>query len=166
MTDSNRKLVFGQPTGRASASPRVRAVNREQMLMLQIDVERLIPEDHAARAIWELSGKLELKAFYEQVKAVEGRAGQPRFDPRLMISIWVYGLSRGINSARELSEWCRWEPGLQWLCAMGLGLSIARKSALLSGGDILLIAGELGGAGFRVVLPTGTNHAIAANSGR
>ena len=49
---------------------------------------------------------------------------------------------------------------------MGLGLSIARKSALLSGGDILLIAGELGGAGFRVVLPTGTNHAIAANSGR
>lgn len=38
---------------------------------------------------------------------------------------------------------------------MGLGLSIARKSALLTGGDILLIAGELGGAGFRVLLPTG-----------
>jgi nitrogen fixation/metabolism regulation signal transduction histidine kinase len=37
---------------------------------------------------------------------------------------------------------------------MGLGLSIARKSALLSGGDILVIAGELGGAGFRVVLPS------------
>ncbi|HZL55610.1 MAG TPA: HAMP domain-containing sensor histidine kinase [Bryobacteraceae bacterium] len=36
---------------------------------------------------------------------------------------------------------------------MGLGLSIARKSALLSGGDILSIAGELGGAGFRVLLP-------------
>jgi len=61
---------------------------------------------------------------------------------------------------------------------MGLGLSIARKSALLSGGDILLIAGELGGAGFRVLLPTEAgaaiqaehftrgNHAIAANPGR
>jgi len=36
---------------------------------------------------------------------------------------------------------------------MGLGLSIARKSALILGGDILLVAGELGGAGFRVVLP-------------
>jgi transposase len=119
MTNSDRKLVFGQPVAPVSPSARVRAVNREQMLMLQIDVERLIPEDHAARAIWELTGKLELKAFYEQVKAVEGRAGQPPFDPRLMISIWVYGLSRGINSARELSEWCRWEPGLQWLCAMG-----------------------------------------------
>jgi signal transduction histidine kinase len=57
---------------------------------------------------------------------------------------------------------------------MGLGLSIARKSALLSGGDIFLIAGELGGAGFRlllpvvtpVVTPVGTPHAIAAHSGR
>ncbi len=36
---------------------------------------------------------------------------------------------------------------------MGLGLSIARRSAVLSGGDIELITGELGGAGFRVLLP-------------
>jgi nitrogen fixation/metabolism regulation signal transduction histidine kinase len=36
---------------------------------------------------------------------------------------------------------------------MGLGLSIARKSALINGGDIALIHGELGGAGFRVMLP-------------
>jgi two-component system, NtrC family, nitrogen regulation sensor histidine kinase NtrY len=40
---------------------------------------------------------------------------------------------------------------------MGLGLSIARKSALLSGGDILLVKGELGGAGFRVLLPVASN---------
>ncbi len=37
---------------------------------------------------------------------------------------------------------------------MGLGLSIARKSALLAGGDIVLVKGELGGAAFRVLLPT------------
>jgi two-component system nitrogen regulation sensor histidine kinase NtrY len=36
---------------------------------------------------------------------------------------------------------------------MGLGLSIARRGAVLSGGDIELIPGELGGAGFRVSLP-------------
>jgi two-component system nitrogen regulation sensor histidine kinase NtrY len=36
---------------------------------------------------------------------------------------------------------------------MGLGLSISRKNALLAGGDLLLIDGLLGGAGFRVVLP-------------
>ncbi len=35
---------------------------------------------------------------------------------------------------------------------MGLGLSIAKKNALLSGGDIVVIPSELGGAGFRVSL--------------
>lgn len=39
---------------------------------------------------------------------------------------------------------------------MGLGLSIAHKSAVLSGGGIQLVPGELGGAGFRVVLPRAT----------
>ena len=37
---------------------------------------------------------------------------------------------------------------------MGLGLSIAKKNALLSGGDVVTIPGELGGAGFRVSLPS------------
>jgi signal transduction histidine kinase len=36
---------------------------------------------------------------------------------------------------------------------MGLGLSIARSHALLSGGDIAVVPGELGGAAFRVTLP-------------
>jgi len=43
---------------------------------------------------------------------------------------------------------------------MGIGLSIARKSALLCGGDLELIPGELGGAAFRVTLPrAGNGHA-------
>jgi C4-dicarboxylate-specific signal transduction histidine kinase len=37
---------------------------------------------------------------------------------------------------------------------MGLGLSIAKKNALLSGGDVTVIPGDLGGAAFRVTLPT------------
>ena len=46
---------------------------------------------------------------------------------------------------------------------MGLGLSIARKSALLSGGDILPVAGELGGAAFRLVLPN-SSHGVEKSS--
>ena len=36
---------------------------------------------------------------------------------------------------------------------MGLGLSIAKRSAMLLGGDLQLVESELGGAGFRLVLP-------------
>jgi two-component system nitrogen regulation sensor histidine kinase NtrY len=35
---------------------------------------------------------------------------------------------------------------------MGLGLSIAKKNAILSNGDVTIVAGELAGAGFRVTL--------------
>jgi nitrogen fixation/metabolism regulation signal transduction histidine kinase len=46
---------------------------------------------------------------------------------------------------------------------MGLGLSIARKSALLSGGDIVSVPGELGGAAFRLVLPN-SSHGVEKSS--
>jgi two-component system, NtrC family, nitrogen regulation sensor histidine kinase NtrY len=46
---------------------------------------------------------------------------------------------------------------------MGLGLSIARKSALLSGGDIEVVQGELGGAAFRVLLPPAARWQASAS---
>lgn len=50
---------------------------------------------------------------------------------------------------------------------MGLGLSIARKSALLCGGDVALIDGELGGAAFRIILPNvGRTPAARLTPGR
>lgn len=39
---------------------------------------------------------------------------------------------------------------------MGLGLSIAHRAAVLCGGDIQTFDGELGGAGFRLVVPKAT----------
>ncbi len=61
------------------------------------------------------------------------------------------------DSGPGLSEQTRrslFEPAISFKKhGMGLGLSIARKSALLMGGDILLVEGKLGGAGFRVLLP-------------
>ena len=65
------------------------------------------------------------------------------------------------DSGPGLSEQARgslFEPTISFKKrGMGLGLSIARKSALLSGGDIVLVKGELGGAAFRVLLPRATN---------
>ncbi len=80
------------------------------------------------------------------------------------VAIEVHDSGPGLS---ELARTSLFQPTISFKKrGMGLGLSIARKSALLSGGDILLIAGELGGAGFRVLLPGGAKNAIAANSGR
>jgi hypothetical protein len=42
-----------------------------------VDVERLIEEDHSARAIWELVGRLDLQAFYASIECSAEEGGRP-----------------------------------------------------------------------------------------
>ena len=97
------------------SEPLIRRINREQMLWRAVDVEQLIGEDHPARAIWELVGRLDLEGFYAGIECSEEEGGRPAYDPRLLISLWIYAYSQGIGSAREVARRCEWEPALQWL---------------------------------------------------
>jgi transposase len=103
----------------AAARPRVKPVDRSQLTWQMLDVERLIESDHPARAIWELVGRVKLEGFYAPIEAVEGTAGRTPWDPRLLVSLWIYAYSRGISSAREIARRCTYEPAFQWLCGMG-----------------------------------------------
>src|SRR2546429_680289 len=82
----------------------IRRINREQMCWRAVDVERLIGEEHPARAIWELVGKLDLDRFYERIESNAEEGGRPANDPRLLISLWVYAYSQGIGSARQVGR--------------------------------------------------------------
>jgi nitrogen fixation/metabolism regulation signal transduction histidine kinase len=71
------------------------------------------------------------------------------------VAIEVHDSGPGLNEQARANLF---EPTISFKKkGMGLGLSIARKSALRSGGDIVVVKGELGGAGFRVLLPTSAN---------
>ena len=102
----------------ANKEPLIRYVNRRQMSWRPVDVERLIEEEHLARAIWALVGRFDLSAFYASIvsSAVEG--GRPAFDPQLRISLWVYAYSQGIGSAREVARRCEYDPAFQWLTGL------------------------------------------------
>ena len=97
---------------------RIKPVDRSQMMMRPVDVEGLIEEDHPARAIWELVGNLDLSSYEKPIEAVEGVAGRPVWDPRLLISLWIYAYSRGIGSAREISRRLAYDPAFQWLAGL------------------------------------------------
>lgn len=100
------------------ALPRLAAIDRTQLVLRTIDVERLIDDDHSARSIWELVGRLDLSLYNAEIAAVEGRAGRDHTAPQLLISSWLYAYSRGISSARELARQSEFEPGLLWLCGL------------------------------------------------
>jgi len=96
---------------------RVSPVDRKQTLLRVVDVERLIAEDHPARAIWEILGRLDISRFYDEIKAVEGVAGRPAYDPRMMCCIWLYAYSEGEGYSREIARLCGHDPAYQWITA-------------------------------------------------
>lgn len=106
---------MAEAAGREASRPKYIPVDRDQLFMAPVDVEALIPADHRARAVWELAGQLDFSDWEEGIESREGAAGRPCFPPRLLTSIWVYGYSIGIASARALSRMTSWEPGLRWL---------------------------------------------------
>jgi transposase len=97
---------------------RLKRVNREQMVLRPMDVERLVSEDHEVRAIWEFVGCLDLSRYDEDIEVVEGEAGRSASDPRLLISLWIYAYSKGVSAAREISRLSEYDPAYQWLTGM------------------------------------------------
>jgi len=96
----------------------IRYVNRQQMSWRALDVEKLIGDDHPARAIWTLVGRLDLSRFYESIESSVEEGGRPAFDPQLLISLWVYAYTQGIGSAREVARRCEYDPAFQWLTGL------------------------------------------------
>ena len=94
------------------------SINREQMRWMHVDLDQLIPAEHKMRAIWDLTGTLDLKAFEQHTKSKEGEPGRPGWPPRLLVSVWLFGYSEGITSARALSRRIEFEPALQWLTGL------------------------------------------------
>ena len=106
------------PENVTSKQPLIRPINRQQMSWRAVDVERLIGEDHPARAIWALVGRMDLGRFYQAIESSAEEGGRPAFDPQLLISLWVYAYSQGIGSAREVARRCEYDPAFQWLTGL------------------------------------------------
>jgi transposase len=61
---------------------------------------------------------LNLEPFYAEIESVEGVAGRPVWDPRLLISLWIYAYKDGVSSVREIGRLCEYHPAYQWLTGL------------------------------------------------
>lgn len=101
-----------EPSGR----PRLRRAERHQVVMQVASLDSLLPEDHRARLVWEYVQGLDLSRLYEQVRAVEGRAGRDAIDPRIPMALWLYATVDGVGSARQLAGLCKDHVAYRWIC--------------------------------------------------
>src|SRR5665213_3711489 len=103
----------------AEAKPKLKPIDREQGLLRQVIVDELVGPDHKVRAMWDLTGQLDLRGFYAKIRSKQGQAGSSAWDPRLLLSVWLYAYSEQVTSAREIERLMEYEPGLMWLAALG-----------------------------------------------
>jgi transposase len=103
----------------APSAPKLKPIDRSQGLLRSVIVEELVGPEHKVRAIWDLTGTLDLSGFLGKIKSREGKAGSSAWDPRLLLSVRLYAYSEQVGSAREISRLMEYEPGLMWLSGLG-----------------------------------------------
>jgi transposase len=75
--------------------------------------EETLPADHPARMLWRIVETLDLWAFL--AKGVEGRQGRDRTSVRMLLTLWLYAISVGVGSAREIERRQSTDPAFQWI---------------------------------------------------
>ncbi len=103
------------PPRRPAGPPKLKPSDRSQGLWRTVIVEELVAPDHKVRAIRDLTGQLDLSGFQAKVRSREGQAGRAAWNPRLLLSVWLYAYSEEVTSAREIEALMEYEPGLMWL---------------------------------------------------
>jgi transposase len=116
--------VRAEPPG-VKGTPRLLGPNRAQMELRAVDLESLLPADHAARGVWEFVESLDLSPLYAEVQSVEGSAGRPAIDPRIYMALWLYATIEGVGSARALERLTRQHDAYRWILG---GVSVNHHS--------------------------------------
>jgi transposase len=96
--------------------PRVRVPVRDQMKMETASLDELLEADHPARFVWVGVTELDLGLWLNEIKAVEHGPGRDAIDPHVLLALWVYAVTKGIGSAREITRLCSESLPFRWLC--------------------------------------------------
>jgi transposase len=100
-----------KPRGRA----RTREPVREQGRLVFEFLDSSLPEEHAARLIWRVVEAMDVSALLRGNKAVEGRQGRARLSPKMLLSLWLYAVSSGVGSAREIVKRTETDAAFRWI---------------------------------------------------
>jgi transposase len=77
--------------------------------------EDTLPANHRARLLWRIVETLDLSAFTADAKAVEGRQGRALLSVRMLLTLWLYAISEGIGSAREIARKVGSDDAFRWI---------------------------------------------------
>src|SRR5262245_35071016 len=77
--------------------------------------EDTLPDHHGARVLWRAVATLDVSTFTARAKAVEGHAGRGVTSIAMLLTLWLYAISQGIGSAREIARRSRGDVAFGWI---------------------------------------------------
>jgi transposase len=77
--------------------------------------EDSLPLEHRARLLWRVVETLDLSRFTSEARAVEGRQGRAVLSARMLLTLWLYGISQGIGSARKIARLIQTDDAFRWV---------------------------------------------------
>lgn len=98
-----------------SSKPRVVEPERSQGEMRLEIPDLLVSAGHPARLLWNVLGTVDLRAFEEKCGSVEGKAGRSLLSPRMLLTVWLYAISKAIGSAREIARLTLTDSAYRWI---------------------------------------------------
>lgn len=78
-------------------------------------LDDVVGPEHRVRAIWDFVEALDLDPLYGRIRAVEGHAGRPPIDPKILVALWLYATVEGVGSARALERLCEQHDAYRWI---------------------------------------------------
>lgn len=85
--------------------------NREQQYLMPPSVKEWLPEGDLSWFVIDAVGQMELKEFYSKYRG-DG-CGRAAFNPKMMVSLLLYGYSLGERSSRRIEILCERDVGIR-----------------------------------------------------
>jgi transposase len=90
-----------------------RTAERRQSFLLPPDMRDWLPNDDIVHLIVDAVSIMDLSAFEATHKL--GGAGQPAFEPQMLLSVLIYAYSHGVRSSRAIERLCGRDAGYRFI---------------------------------------------------
>ena len=94
---------------------RVLTAQRNQIALRPVDLEATVGPDHPVRNVWAFVEVGSLRPVCRD-RSVEGAAGRPAIDPKILMALWLYATLDGVGSAREIERLSEVHDAYRWIC--------------------------------------------------
>lgn len=98
---------------------------RTQYEMPFLSLEDRVAADHPVRAMWAIVESLDLRKVESRIASNTVQGGRPAIEPRVLVALWVWGISQGEYEASVIAGRTRTDDVYRWICG---GVDVSERT--------------------------------------